>query len=134
PEESGQILREYPQNDALAKSCGILLQYPSTSGQIEDYSALIAQAHAAGALVVMATDLLALCLIPPPGELGADIAVGSAPRFGVPLGFGGPHAGFMATKTEYARRMPGRIVGMSKDSAGNPALRLAIQTREQHIR
>ena len=113
---------------------GILLQSPTTDGRIVDCSSVIGRARAAGVMVVMATDLLALTLIAPPGELGADIAVGSAQRFGVPLGFGGPHAAFMATKTEYARRMPGRIVGVSKDAHGNPAFRLAIQTREQHIK
>jgi glycine dehydrogenase len=113
---------------------GVLVQYPSTDGRIVDYTELVSAAHAAGALVVFATDLLALTLIKPPGEFGADIAVGSSQRFGVPMGFGGPHAAFMATKNEYARRMPGRIVGVSKDAQGNPAYRLAIQTREQHIR
>lgn len=116
------------------KLVGVLLQYPTTDGRIVDYSDVIAAAHGAGALVVMAADLLALTLIKPPGEWGADIAVGSAQRFGVPMGFGGPHAGYMATNTEYARRMPGRIIGVSKDSHGNPALRLTLQTREQHIR
>jgi len=113
---------------------GILLQYPTTDGHIVDYRALIAEAHAHGTLVVMAADILALTLITPPGELGADIAVGSTQRFGVPMGFGGPHAAYMATKPEYVRKMPGRLVGVSKDIHGNPALRLAIQTREQHIR
>ena len=113
---------------------GILLQYPATDGRIVDSSGVIRAARDAGALVVMATDLLALTLLTPPGEIGTDIAVGSAQRFGVPMGFGGPHAAFMATKTEYARKMPGRIVGVSKDAHGNPAFRLAIQTREQHIK
>ncbi len=113
---------------------GVLVQYPTTDGRIVDYSDVVAAAHAAGALVVYATDLLALTLIKPPGEFGADIAVGSAQRFGVPMGFGGPHAAFMSTKQEYARKMPGRIVGVSKDSHGKPAYRLALQTREQHIR
>ncbi len=117
-----------------ARVCGILLQYPTTDGRICDYSSVISKARAAGASVVMAADLLALTLIAPPGELGADIAVGSAQRFGVPLGYGGPHAGYMATKLEHARKMPGRIIGVSKDVHGQPALRLAIQTREQHIR
>jgi glycine dehydrogenase len=116
------------------KICGILLQYPTTDGKIVDYTALAARAHAAGALVVVAADILALTLIKPPGEFGADIAVGSTQRFGVPMGFGGPHAAYMATKAEYARKMPGRLVGVSKDVHGNPAMRLAIQTREQHIR
>jgi glycine dehydrogenase len=113
---------------------GALVQYPATDGRIDDYSALATQLHADGALLVVATDLLSLLLIKPPGEFGADIAVGTSQRFGVPMGFGGPHAAFMATKNEYARKMPGRIVGVSKDADGNRALRLAIQTREQHIR
>jgi glycine dehydrogenase len=116
------------------KLCGVLLQYPTTDGRIVDYTQVAAAAHAAGALVVVAADILALTLIKPPGEFGADIAVGSTQRFGVPMGFGGPHAAYMATKPEFARKMPGRLVGVSKDAHGNPALRLAIQTREQHIR
>ncbi|MEM9751804.1 MAG: aminomethyl-transferring glycine dehydrogenase [Planctomycetota bacterium] len=113
---------------------GILLQYPNTYGAIEDYESLAAKAHEHGTLVVTATDLLACCLITPPGEWGADIAIGSAQRFGVPMGYGGPHAAFFATKNEYARKMPGRLIGVSKDAHGNPALRMAIQTREQHIK
>src|SRR5687767_11864008 len=119
---------------ASGRFCGVLVQYPTTDGRIVDYGNVVQKAHAAGALVVFAADLLALTLIKPPGEFGADIAVGSAQRFGVPMGFGGPHAGFMATKQEHARKMPGRIVGVSKDVHGRPALRLALQTREQHIR
>ena len=113
---------------------GILLQYPATDGYVGDYSALVTQAHAAGVLVVVATDLLALTLLRPPGEFGADIAVGSSQRFGVPLGFGGPHAAFLATAETFKRQMPGRIVGVSKDVTGKPAYRLSLQTREQHIR
>src|SRR5438034_1539409 len=114
--------------------CGLLLQYPSTDGCVRDYRPVIERAHAAGALAVVATDLLALTMLRPPGEFDADIAVGSSQRFGVPLGFGGPHAAFMATKDDYKRQLPGRLVGVSKDAAGKRALRLALQTREQHIR
>jgi glycine dehydrogenase len=117
-----------------AATCGVIVQYPTTDGRIEDYKAIAAKAHEAGAMVIAAADLLALTLITPPGEWGADICVGNSQRFGVPLGFGGPHAAFIATKTEFVRKMPGRIIGVSRDSHGNTALRMAIQTREQHIR
>ncbi|XP_031492046.1 glycine dehydrogenase (decarboxylating), mitochondrial-like [Nymphaea colorata] len=114
--------------------CGVLVQYPGTEGEIIDYSAFIEKAHASGVKVVMASDLLALTMLTPPGELGADIVVGSAQRFGVPMGYGGPHAAFLATSQEYKRMMPGRIIGVSVDSTGKQALRMAMQTREQHIR
>ena len=118
----------------LPECFGVLLQYPQTLGTVEDYRALVEAAHAQGALVAVATDLLALAMLTPPGEWGADIAVGTAQRFGVPLGFGGPHAGFMACRDAFKRNLPGRLVGVSKDAQGAPALRLALQTREQHIR
>jgi len=113
---------------------GALVQYPTTFGVVVDYTQFAEQLHAAGALLVAATDLLALTLLRAPGEFGADVVVGSAQRFGVPLGYGGPHAAFMATRDEYKRLMPGRLIGISKDVAGRPALRMALQTREQHIR
>ena len=113
---------------------GLLVQYPQSLGAVFDYRALTAQVHAKGGVVACATDLLALTLLEAPGHWDADIAIGAAQRFGVPFGFGGPHAGFMACKDAFKRSMPGRLVGVSKDAQGNPALRLALQTREQHIR
>jgi glycine dehydrogenase len=113
---------------------GVLLQYPDTYGSVEDYRAFVERAHAEGALVTVAADLLALTLLTPPGEWGADIVVGSTQRFGVPMGYGGPHAAFLAIKDEYKRQIPGRIIGLSRDVNGEPALRMALQTREQHIR
>ncbi|WP_367123145.1 aminomethyl-transferring glycine dehydrogenase [Streptomyces phytohabitans] len=113
---------------------GVLVQYPGASGAVRDPRAVIAQAHELGAVVTVAADLLSLTLLTSPGELGADIAVGSSQRFGVPMGFGGPHAGYMALRDSYARSLPGRLVGVSKDADGRQAYRLALQTREQHIR
>ena len=119
----------------LPEGCfGVLVQYPDTYGSIVELDPLVDAAHAAGAGVAVVADLLALCLLNPPGEAGADVVVGSSQRFGVPLGFGGPHAAFMATRDEYRRSLPGRLVGVSHDDVGRPGLRLALQTREQHIR
>jgi glycine dehydrogenase len=113
---------------------GILLQYPAVDGEIHDYRNVIAQAHEKGALVAVAADLMSLVLLTPPGEMGADAVLGSAQRFGVPMAYGGPHAAFFATREDYKRSIPGRIIGVSQDSKGRPALRMALQTREQHIR
>ena len=118
----------------LSNAFGVIVQYPDTYGTTRNLDSLVKKVHDAGALVVAATDLLALTLLKSPGEWGCDVAVGSAQRFGVPMGFGGPHAGFMSVRQGLERSLPGRLVGQSVDSHGNPALRLALQTREQHIR
>lgn len=122
------------RHDSSSKPAAVLVSYPDTLGVIQDYESLALETHAAGALLVVSADLLALTVLRPPGEFGADICVGNSQRFGVPLGFGGPHAAFMAVKDALKRRMPGRLVGLSKDAAGRPAYRLSLQTREQHIR
>ena len=113
---------------------GVLLQYPATDGQVFIFDEICNKAHAAGALVSVATDLLSLAILPSPGEIGADIAIGNSQRFGVPIGYGGPHAAFISCSEEFKRKMPGRIIGVSVDQNGNKALRMALQTREQHIR
>ncbi len=124
--------------DAIAtldEACfGVLLQYPGVNGDVRDYRAAVERLHAAGAMVIACADLLALTVLTPPGEWGADVVVGNSQRFGVPLGFGGPHAGYLATRDEFKRSMPGRLVGVTIDAQGNKAYRLALQTREQHIR
>ncbi|MCK7592742.1 aminomethyl-transferring glycine dehydrogenase [Lysobacter sp. CAU 1642] len=119
---------------ASAEAFGVLLQYPTTFGEARDYAALCDAVHARGGLVAVATDLLALTLLKAPGEWGADIVIGNSQRFGVPFGFGGPHAGFMACRDAFKRAMPGRLIGVSVDAEGKPAYRLTLQTREQHIR
>jgi len=121
--------------DPLPARCfGVLLQYPNKTGEVADYRAVIEKVHASDGLVAMATDLMALCMLRSPGELDADVALGNSQRFGVPMGFGGPHAAFFATKEEFKRHIPGRIIGVSIDDQGHTALRMALQTREQHIR
>ena len=128
------IVDNYTNFDFSTPIFGALLQYPATDGTIHDYRSFIERVHEVKALATVAADILSLALLTPPGEFGADIAVGSTQRFGVPLGYGGPHAAYFATKEKYQRQVPGRIVGVSKDVRGKPALRLALQTREQHIR
>ena len=133
-----QTLVDFAPGDVAAIKAAapfaVVLQYPGTTGEIRDLRAEIDAAHAVGAIAIVAADLLSLAILTPPGEMGADVVVGSAQRFGVPMGFGGPHAGFFATKDAFKRAMPGRLVGVSVDAAGQPAMRLALQTREQHIR
>ena len=128
------VLGDAERDLADAEVFGALLQYPATTGEIRDLRGTVQSARARGVVVIVAADLLALCLLAPPGEFGADVVVGSAQRFGVPLGYGGPHAGFLATRDELKRSMPGRLVGVTVDAAGKPCYRLALQTREQHIR
>ncbi|MEP6674554.1 MAG: aminomethyl-transferring glycine dehydrogenase [Ferruginibacter sp.] len=128
------IFGDYKTFNADETYFGALVQYPNAQGSVEDYRSFISKVHAAGAYVAMATDLLSLTLLTPPGEQGADVALGSSQRFGVPLGYGGPHAAFFTAKEEFKRSIPGRIIGVSIDANGNRALRMALQTREQHIK
>jgi glycine dehydrogenase len=128
------VTGDYKKANIDSTYFGAIVQYPNDKGSVEDHRGFINQVHSAGAFVVMATDLLALTLLTPPGELGADCAIGSAQRFGVPLGYGGPHAAFFSAKDDFKRSMPGRIIGVSVDANNNRALRMALQTREQHIK
>jgi len=129
------VVGDHTSVDLAAKDyCGTLVQYPATDGSLHNYEKFVEDSHNVGAKVVMATDLLALTSLKPPGEIGADFAVGNSQRFGVPMGYGGPHAAFFVTREEFKRLIPGRIIGVSRDAQGNPALRMAMQTREQHIR
>jgi glycine dehydrogenase len=126
----GNAYEGLPDNDLF----GVLIQYPGSRGAVRDLAPVIEKAHAMKALAIVASDLMALCMLKPPGEMGADIVIGNSQRFGVPMGYGGPHAAFFATRDDYRRQTPGRIIGYSVDSQGRPALRMALQTREQHIR
>ncbi len=128
------VIGDYRKTTIDDSFFGAIVQYPDSKGSVNDYRAFIQQVHAVNAYVVMATDLLSLTLLTPPGELGADVAIGSAQRFGVPMGFGGPHAAFFTAKDDFRRSIPGRIIGVSIDAQGNRALRMALQTREQHIK
>ena len=128
------VVGDHRDWDFAAGAFAALLQYPASDGALYDYAEFCARAHAHQTLVCVAVDLLALCLLRPPGEFGADVAIGSAQRFGMPMGYGGPHAAFLATRPEFQRQVPGRIIGVSEDVRGQPALRMALQTREQHIK
>ncbi len=128
------VVGDHRKWDFASGAFAALLQYPASDGALHDYAEFCAQAHAHQTLVCVAVDLLALCLLRPPGEFGADAATGSAQRFGMPMGYGGPHAAFLATRPEFQRQVPGRIIGVSEDVRGQPALRMALQTREQHIK
>ena len=128
------VVGDHREYDFATGAFAALLQYPASDGALYDYAEFCAQAHAHQTLVCVAVDLLALCLLRPPGEFGADAAIGSAQRFGMPMGYGGPHAAFLATRPEFQRQVPGRIIGVSEDVRGQPALRMALQTREQHIK
>jgi len=128
------VVGDYKTFKFDASVFGALIQYPTTDGAVVDYREFCERAHKEGALVTVASDLLSLVLLTPPGEWGADVVVGNSQRFGVPMGYGGPHAAFFATKDEFKRSLPGRIIGVSRDADGRAALRMALQTREQHIR
>ena len=125
----GDVLTDLSEEAARKDICGVLVQYPDINGTINDYSSVVESVHASGGLVVCATDLLALTMLKPPGEWGADIVVGNSARFGVSVGYGGPHAGFFACTDKLKRKMPGRLIGLSKDTAGKPAYRLALQSK-----
>ncbi len=128
------VISSVGEIDLNDKYFGMILQYPDQFGQINDYSNIISDGDNLGIKTIIAADLLSLTLLKPPGEMGADVVIGSTQRFGVPMGFGGPHAAFFATRDEYKRHVPGRIIGLSIDSNGNSAYRMALQTREQHIK
>ena len=128
------VVGDHEKIDFDGSYFGAIVQYPDEQGAVMDYRAFIAAVHGSGALAVVAADLLSLALLTPPGEFGADVVVGSTQRFGIPMGYGGPHAAFFATRNEFIRHMPGRIIGVSVDAQNNRAYRMTLQTREQHIR